>query len=350
MDNDLRSKIYVVRGVEVMLDRDLAEIYGYTTKAFNQQVQRNIEKFEGEEFMFQLTMDEVGYCSRCKNCTLNVVDNNSLRSQFVTLKNGRGQHSKYLPYAFTEQGIYMLMTVLKGELAIKQSRKLIMMFKMMKDYVIKSQNLIDCRESLSITAKILNNMDDITKTKEKIDAVDIEVKRISSEMNDMVKKSEISPIFSDFNKMTESREYLLLDGEPIRAKEAYMDIYKHAKKKIYIIDNYVNIKSLHLLQLVKKNLEIVFFTDNLHKLLRKSDVDDFNVERPDLKITFIKTNRKIHDRFIILDDFIIYQAGGSSKDAGNKMTSIHEITDDFVKQSLVDEVGKLKQNSPLILK
>lgn len=101
-----------------MLDSDLARIYGYTTKTFNQQVQRNIEKFD-EDFMFQLTDEEY----------------NSLRSQIVTL-NGRGQHRKYLPYAFTEQGIYMLMTVLKGELAIKQSKTLIRIFKEMKKYII----------------------------------------------------------------------------------------------------------------------------------------------------------------------------------------------------------------------
>ncbi len=115
----MENLIYTIRGQKVMLDVDLAKIYGYETKNFNRQVKNNIEKFPSD-FMFQLTKEE---SLRCKNFTLN--------------SNGdmRGQHIKYLPYAFTEQGIYMLMTVLKGELAIKQSKALIRLFKGMKDYI-----------------------------------------------------------------------------------------------------------------------------------------------------------------------------------------------------------------------
>ena len=319
---NLYSKIYTIRGYKVMLDFDLAEIYGYSTRSFNQQVKRNMEKFEGEDFMFQLTRKEM---------------RNFVMSHFVTSRNiftGQDGGTRKLPYAFTEQGIYMLMTVLRGELATKQSRTLIRLFKSMKDYYL---------EGGSIISKIVDNSNDIAKIK-------TEIKEINNEMEDVVKKSEISPMFLDFNKFSEIKEYLFLDGELIKAKEAYMDIYKHAKKKIYIIDNYINIRTLHLLQLTKKNLEIIFFTDNSRKLLRKSDVDDFNTERPDLKITFIKTNRKIHDRFIILDEQTIYQAGGSSKDAGNKITTIHEITDEFVRRSLLNEVEKLKNNGMLILR
>ena len=105
--------------MEQKLKRVAAEIYGYTTKNFNRQV-RNIEKFD-EEFMFQLTRDEVDYISRCKNFTLNEDD-------------GRGHNIKYLPLAFTEQGIYMLMTVLKGDLAVKQSKMLIELFRHMRHY------------------------------------------------------------------------------------------------------------------------------------------------------------------------------------------------------------------------
>ena len=110
-DEDLKDKIYEVRGVKVMLDHDLAEIYGYTTKAFNQQVRRNMDRFDSD-FMFRLTPQEYDSCVS--------------RSQIVTLNaegDKRGTNLKYLPFAFTEQGIYMLMTVLKGELAITQSKK-----------------------------------------------------------------------------------------------------------------------------------------------------------------------------------------------------------------------------------
>ena len=106
-ETQLKDKIYVIRGVQIMLDSDLAEIYGYTTKAFNQQVKNNIEKFDEEDLMFQLTKEEVKELSR---------------SKFSTSKTEtRGGH-QYSPYAFTEQGVYMLMTVLKGKLATKQSK------------------------------------------------------------------------------------------------------------------------------------------------------------------------------------------------------------------------------------
>ena len=125
----LKDKIYVIRGVQVMLDSDLAEIYGYTTKRLNEQVKNNIEKFDEEDLMFQLTKEEVKELSRIKILTLN---NDFLRSKFMTLENGNTNlrskiltsswgGTRYIPYVFTEQGVYMLMTVLKGELATKQS-------------------------------------------------------------------------------------------------------------------------------------------------------------------------------------------------------------------------------------
>lgn len=118
-ENSIRSKIHVIRGQQVMLDFDLAEIYGYSTKAFNQQVKNNIERFD-EDFRFQLREEEIQELSR---------------SKILTLNKGRGSNIKYAPYAFTEQGIYMLMTVLKGELAVTQSKMLIRTFKEMKHFI-----------------------------------------------------------------------------------------------------------------------------------------------------------------------------------------------------------------------
>lgn len=343
----LKNKIYMIRGRQVMLDFDLAEIYGYTTKAFNQQVARNAERFEGKEFMFRLTWEEIE--SLMYQNSILGIDRCSSRSQNVTLKSSRGYNIKYPPYAFTEQGVYMLMTVLKGELAIKQSRNLVMAFKAMKDYIVENKILLDRRENLNITARILNNTDQISEAKKKIEKIDVKVNEIANEMNNVVKRTEISPVFLDFSKTMEKQEFLLLDGEPISAKEAYMDIYKHAKKKVYIIDNYINIKTLHLLQVAKRNLEITFFTDNLHNYLRKSDLIDFEKERPDLKIKFIKSKGSIHDRYIILDDKKVYQSGGSSKDAGNRMTSIHEIQDEFIIASLNLKIEKMKNNPEVAL-
>lgn len=127
----LQSKIHIVRGQKVMLDFELAEIYGYTTKRFNEQIKNNIERFD-KDFRFKLTREEV----------------ENLRSKNSTSSWGG---SRYLPYAFTEQGIYMLMTVLKGDLAIRQSKALIRTFKRMKDYIIENQGLIGEREYLQMS-------------------------------------------------------------------------------------------------------------------------------------------------------------------------------------------------------
>ena len=128
----LVKKIYIIRGQKVMLDFELAEIYGYETKNFNRQVKNNIEKFEGEDFMFRLTEEEM----------------DDLRCKIFTSSWGG---TRYLPYAFTEQGIYMLMTVLKGDLAVRQSRALVRTFKQMKDYIVENQGLIGKREFLQLS-------------------------------------------------------------------------------------------------------------------------------------------------------------------------------------------------------
>ena len=135
-ENTIKDKIHIIRGVKVMLDYDLAEIYGYTTKAFNQQVRNNIEKFD-DDFMFLLSQKEV----------------TSLRSKFLTSNVGRGG-SRYLPYAFTEQGIYMLMTVLKGDLAVQQSKALIRAFQAMKNYIIENQGIVGQTEFLKLCLQV----------------------------------------------------------------------------------------------------------------------------------------------------------------------------------------------------
>ncbi len=126
----IESMIYEIRGVKVMLDFDLARIYGYTTKTFNQQVKNNNDKFE-LDFKFQLTKNEW---------------DSILRSKILTANNLSMTRS--LPYAFTEQGIYMLMTVLKEDLAVKQSKIIIRLFKQMKDYLVESNNLLSSDEEL----------------------------------------------------------------------------------------------------------------------------------------------------------------------------------------------------------
>lgn len=144
--DDIREKICIIRGRQVMLDFDLAEVYGYTTSAFNQQVQRNIDKFD-EDFRFQLTRLEL---------------DELVKSQIVISRNpglfqGQSGGSRKLPYAFTEQGIYMLMTVLRGELATRQSKALIRLFKQMKDCLLDTRMLPGFSGALSLAAQTSAN-------------------------------------------------------------------------------------------------------------------------------------------------------------------------------------------------
>ena len=155
----LREKMYEFRGRKVMLDSDLAEIYGYETKNFNRQVKNNSRKFQGDDFMFELTDEETEELSRCKNFTLNQ-------------KEGRGTNIKYNPHVFTEQGIYTLMTVLRGDLAIKQSRALVSTFKKMKDYILSNKGLIDQREVMQLSMQTADNSIGIHKLRMDLGSVE----------------------------------------------------------------------------------------------------------------------------------------------------------------------------------
>lgn len=152
----LMSKIYIIRGVHVMLDADLADIYGYSTKRFNEQVKNNIERFDEEE-RFQLTENEYKI----------------LRSKNSTSSWGG---TRYLPYVFTEEGIYMLMTVLKGELAVSQSKKLIKLFKRMKDFIVQLQNVLPSSEVKALSIQTLTNTEDIRQIKQQMNDLTIVIK------------------------------------------------------------------------------------------------------------------------------------------------------------------------------
>ena len=144
-DDVIKNKIYYIRNQRVMLDFELAEIYGYTTTRFNEQVKNNSEKFD-DDFMFQLTKSEF---------------DNLISKKSTSSWGGR----RKLPYAFTEQGIYMLMTVLKGQLAVKQSKALIRLFKQMKDFVVENRDFISSKELAQIALQTNQNIKDIAEIK-----------------------------------------------------------------------------------------------------------------------------------------------------------------------------------------
>ena len=323
----IESMIYEIRGVKVMLDFDLARIYGYTTKAFNQQVKNNIEKFP-IRYRFQLTKNEVEDLARSKKLTTIM--------QTEGTKGGR----VYLPYAFTEQGIYMLMTVLKGEQATKQSIILIDTFKQMKDYIVETNNVISTNEILKLTNIVYDTRDRQNKT-------DIKIGNIIADNKSIKKQLEV--VMDNFIDPSKYKHYLILDGSRLEADIAYQDIYKKAHKSIYIIDDYIDIKTLQLLKSCKGNIDIIIFSDNKAKNgLTKDFINDF-IKDININIIFKKTNNKIHDRFIILDyktdKEMIYLCGSSSKDSGSRITTITRIETVDIYHDFIDNIltnSKLK--------
>jgi hypothetical protein len=333
-----------------MLDFELAEIYGYETKYFNRQVKNNAEKFEDDDFMFQLTRAEVDELVRCKNFT----------SRAESLFKGQSGGSRYLPYAFTEQGVYMLMTVLKGEIAVKQSRALVRAFKAMKDYIVQNQPLIAQHDLLRLSMQTTENTEAIKNvqsllTEQQRILLEHDDKLVSAfeKISETVKKSEISPIMLDFGKSEEQKEYIFFGGQLAKADVTYIGIYAQAKKSIHIVDDYINIKTLYLLQDVKQGVTVTVFSDNNYNKLHASDYADFQKEFPGISIDFIQTQRKVHDRFIVLDydtnDERIFHCGGSSKDGGNKLMAITEFSDGMVKKGMHEEIKNMLQNPVLVL-
>ncbi|MDG8248094.1 ORF6N domain-containing protein [Streptococcus pneumoniae] len=331
----LAEKIYIIRGQKVMLDFELAEIYGYETKRFNEQVKNNIEKFD-DDFRFQLTKEEW----------------ENLRSKISTSKSETGSGGRrYLPYVFSEAGIYMLMTVLKGELAVKQSKALIRTFKQMKDYIVENQGLIGQREFLQLSMQITSNVVEMQGLRRDLMNVEDKVAGLVDNLGNVVHKSELSELILDLSNPQLKYGFLLLNGEPIEANLAYKDIYSIAKKSIYIVDNYIGVKTLVLLKDIPSSVEITIFSDNVGKGLHTLEYQDFCKEYPFRRVKFQKSGGEFHDRYIIIDwntdKQRIYHCGASSKDAGQRITTISEVVDQVV---YADLINKLLKNPILKLK
>lgn len=252
-NEDIKNLIYNIRGKQVMLDSDVAKLYDCETKYVNRVVKRNIERFP-EEFCFQLTEKEYEF----------------LRCQFVTLKNGRGQHRKYMPYVFTEHGITMLASLLTSKIAINISIKIINTF-------------IEMRKFISSNGKIFERL------------TSMEYKLLEHD-----KKFDI--LFDELQKNKELKQRIFFEGQIYDAYSLIIDIIKKANRKIVIIDNYIDDSILKMLTKKNKNVEVVILTSDKSNIL-KLDVQKFNKEYPVLKIA--KTN-KFHDRFIIIDNNELY--------------------------------------------
>ena len=320
----IQDKIYIVRGQKVMLDFDLAELYGYSTSRFNEQVTNNIEKFD-DDFMFQLTKEEF---------------QNLISKKTTSSWGGR----RKLPRAFTEQGIYMLMTVLKGNLAVSQSKALIRTFRAMKDYIIENQDLLGERQYLQLSMMVTQNTKDILDIRKSLDKVENQITNVVSSLGEVVTRSELANVMVDFGNPKIRKGYLILNGEAVEADLAYSQIYSEAKHSLYVIDNYISLKTLVLMKSVPDGVSIILFSDNLMNGLHSTEYVDFQKEYPSVNIHMQRTNGRFHDRYIILDYGMesekIYHCGASSKDAGSRVTTISEVPEKEAYHNLIDEILK----------
>ena len=299
---NIESMIHVIRGQQVMLDSDLAMLYGVETKSLNQAVKRNFSRFP-EDFMFQLTKEE--YQSlRSQIATLNfgiesfrsqIVTSNqepeSLRSQFVTLKSGRGQHTKYLPYAFTRNGIAMLSSVLRSETAIGVNILIMRAFTSIPQIVNHNAQVIQ---------RIFNIEQHQLETDEKIDAV---IERIEA----------ISPKLLP--------EQIFQTGCVWDAWTYVSDLVRSAKQRIILIDNFVDDRVLSMLTKRSDGVSATIHTRYSEQFL--IDMKKHNEQYP--AIEFIQLPHRHHDRFLIVDERL-YLLGASLKDIGAGLCAITEMT------------------------
>jgi len=287
---EIKNLIYTLRGKQVMLDSDVAMLYNYETKKLNQSVKRNINRFP-ERFCFQLTEEELEI----------------MWSQIVTtskLKYNKYRSKKYLPYVFTEQGIAMLSGILKSEIAIQVSIKIMDAFVEMRKFINLNKSLFE--KVISIE----NKMD--------------------KKFIEQDKKFDL--IFDQLQLEENIKQRIFFEGQIYDAYSIIIDIIKKANKKILIIDNYIDDSVLKMLTKKKNNVEVVILTSNKSNI-QNLDIQKFNKEYPILKLT--KTN-KFHDRFIVIDNKEMYHLGASIKDLGKKCFAINKISDMNIIEKIIN--------------
>ena len=308
------NRVYIIRGQQVMLDCDLAEIYGYEVKRLNEQVKNNISRFP-EDFMFQLTKTEVV----------------NLRSNFSTAN--LNPKSRTLPHAFTEQGIYMLATVLRGELAEQQSIFIMRAFREMRHYIKQNQQFVTQSEMRFVTNKVSEMSLQMASMSDK-------QKRTEQNIKDIQRSIDI--INENFVSDKDFKNFVIYKGQKFEADAAYIDVYQQANTSIYVVDDYMNTKTLQLLSQKKQGVEVILFTENGHGrkgFLTTAVVNDFINQYPPLRI---KSNPDCHDRLIILDYGLpteqAYHCGASSKDAGKKLCAINKIEKTAMIHPVIDNL------------
>ena len=284
---DIKSLIYVVRGQQVMLDSDLAMIYQVETKVFNQAVSRNIERFP-ENFRFQLTKEEF----------------DTLRSQIAT-SDGRGGR-RYRPYMFTEQGIAMLSGVLRSDVAVQASIRIMNTFVEMRRFIANHALLF-----------------------EKVS--DIELKQLEYQKNT---DEKFDKVFRYIEDHAESEQKIFFDGQIYDAFSLITSIIRKAQKEIILIDGYVDVDTLNILAKKNAGVDVKIYTYASAQLTNR-DAAKFNAQYPTLTV---RKTQVFHDRFILLDRGTAYHIGASIKDAGKKCFAISLIDDPGVVTDLLNRL------------
>ena len=242
------------------------------------------------------------------------------------------------------------MTVLRGELAIKQSRALVSTFKKMKDYILENRNLIGQREILQISMEAANNKIAISKINHDMSSLEKQISDIAEGLKDVITKSELVDMMNSFASEDDDK-WLMFNAKFSSADEVFESIYGKAQRTIYVVDNYIGLRTLVHLKNTLIGVQSIIFSDNIGANKPHSiEFNDFCKEYPSVKINFQKTGGVFHDRFIVLDygtaDERIFLCGASSKDAGAKITSIVE---DYGIAKYEPMIKVLLQNPPLVL-
>lgn len=295
----IQNCIHSIRGVQVMIDGDLAEMYRVDTKVFNQAVKRNIKRFP-QEFRFQLTKEE--YQSLKSHFATIENDGQNLRSQFVTSSKHGGR--RYLPYVFTEQGVSMLSAVLRSETAVKISVQIMNAF-------------VEMRKFIHTNAAIFQRLNEV---EQKQLATDEKFERLLRALED---------------KSIKPKQGIFYDGQIFDAYVFVIDIIKLAQKSILLIDNYIDESVLQLFTKRNKNVSTTIYTKNISKIL-KQDLEKHNAQYPFITV---KEFTKAHDRFLIIDEKELYHFGASLKDLGNKWFAFSKM--DF---NTLEILNKLKDS------
>ena len=277
VQSNIENKIVVLRGVQVMIDRDIAAIYGVETKRLNEQVKRNIERFP-EEFMFQLPRDEV----------------DSVKSQNATSRNnifeGQDGGTRKLPYAFTEHGVTMLASVLKSETAVKASVQIVKAF-------------VSMRHFLQSNAEIFAELKFIRQH------------QIETDVHLMESDKKIDQLFSLMDKYNvDETQGIFFQGQIFDAYAKFESFIQSAKKEIILIDGYVDLSVLERLAKKNNGVTVTIYTDPKTKLTAQ-DIQKFNAQYPTLTLWH---TTKMHDMFMIIDGTVLYHIGASLKDLGKK--------------------------------